>query len=75
MDYKKAKNKKVKAIKIEAIDPIIIETPKEIFISEKEQIKIDLKEIQQLLNSDTQSKKRGDLLISQMELQIKLKSL
>ena len=75
MDYKKAKNKKVKAIEIEVIDPIIIEAPKEIFISEKEQIKIDLKEIQQLLNGDTQSKKRGDLLISQMELQIKLKSL
>ena len=43
MDYKKAKNKKVKAIEIEVIDPIIIEAPKEIFISEKEQIKIDLK--------------------------------
>lgn len=69
MAKRKIKAKKVEVIEIEAIDPI------EIVISEKEQIKIDLKKIQDKLNKGYDPKYRSSLLKSQMDLQIKLKSL
>lgn len=72
MANKKTRVKKVKAIEIEKIEAPIIE---EVIISEADQLKIQLKEIQQLLNGGYDTKNRSSLLQSQMELQIKLKNL
>lgn len=72
MANKKARVKKVKAIEIEKIEAPIVE---EVIISEADQLKIQLKEIQQLLNGGYDTKNRSSLLQSQMELQIKLKNL
>lgn len=69
MAKKKSVAKKVKAIEIEVNEPI------EIVISEKEQIKIELKDIQCKLNSGYDTKYRNSLLKSQQTLQIKLKNI
>lgn len=72
---KKAKAKKVKVEEIEVIDPIVIEEVKDIIIVESDQIKLELKEIEALLNGGYDPKSRTSLLKSQQRLQIKLKSL
>ena len=66
---KRKGSKKIESIEIEINEPL------EILISEKDQIKIDLKEIELLLNTGNVTKNRTALLTSQMELQIKLKNL
>jgi len=66
---KRKASKKIESIEIEINEPL------EILISEKDQIKIDLKEIELLLNTGNVTKNRTALLTSQMELQIKLKNL
>ena len=66
---KRKASKKIESIEIEINEPL------EILISEKDQIKIDLKEIELLLNRGNVTKNRTALLTSQMELQIKLKNL
>lgn len=74
-----AKAKKNELIDVEIAQPkeVKIEKPKKVkkVISEKEQIKIELKKIQDLLNGGYDNKNRSSLLKSQMDLQIKLKSL
>ena len=69
MAKRKPRAKKVKAVEIEVVEPI------EVVISEVEQIKIELKKIQDKLNSGYDTKFRTSLLRSQQELQIKLKNL
>lgn len=69
MAKKKAKVEQVTVNEIEVVEPI------EIVISEKEQIKIELKKIQDKLNEGYDTKNRTSLLRSQQELQIKLKNL
>lgn len=69
MAKKNIKAKKVTVEQIEVVQPI------EIVISEKEQIKIELKEVQDKLNEGYDIKNRTSLLRSQQELQIKLKNL
>tara|TARA_R100000544_G_C2223867_1_gene59294 strand:- start:1428 stop:1649 length:222 start_codon:yes stop_codon:yes gene_type:complete len=73
MAKKKAKAKKVEIVEIEVIDPIVVEEVKQ--LSEKDQIKLELKEIGTKLNGGYDVKFRSSLLERQMKLQIKLKSL
>tara|TARA_B110001450_G_C17478577_1_gene423228 strand:- start:269 stop:535 length:267 start_codon:yes stop_codon:yes gene_type:complete len=85
---KKRANKKIQKIEVDAIpsswsEDIKVEStvePKveeviQVTISEEEQIKIQLKEIQLLLNLASQVKNRTELITRQMGLQIKLKNL
>lgn len=73
-----SKKTKKEFIEVEIAQPKEIkEQPKKVkkVISEKEQIKIELKKIQDLLNGGYDTKNRSSLLKRQMDLQIKLKNL
>tara|TARA_R110002049_G_scaffold7751_8_gene43860 strand:- start:445 stop:684 length:240 start_codon:yes stop_codon:yes gene_type:complete len=76
---KKRANKKIQKIEVDAIVESTVEPKVEeviqVTISEEEQIKIQLKEIQLLLNLASQVKNRTELITRQMGLQIKLKNL
>jgi len=75
MAKKKTNTKRVE--EIEVIEPIIIEEVKveEVKPSRQELIKIELKELQDLLNAGYNPKERTALLKRQQTLQLELKSL